>query len=77
MNQYELLTFVVLTKMASLVLGGLITVLAFRASRRRASSPMWLFALGVGLVTLAIGLVGGVDLVVDGVVIQARSSKVW
>lgn len=66
MNEYELLTFVVLAKTTTLVLGGLVATLAYRASRRQSSTTLRAFALGFGLVTVGVGVVGVLTLVTDG-----------
>lgn len=66
MNEHELLTFVVLAKTTTLVLGGLIALLAYRASQRQSSSTLRAFALGFGIVTLGVGAVGVLTLVAAG-----------
>ncbi|MBX0322522.1 hypothetical protein EGH21_05720 [Halomicroarcula sp. F13] len=50
----------VLTSAVVLVLGGVITHLAYRAARRNGSPVMRRFAAGFGLVTLGLLLGGGV-----------------
>ncbi|MBV0925629.1 hypothetical protein KTS45_15595 [Halomicroarcula limicola] len=66
---------VVITSAVVLVLGGVVTHLAYRAARRSGSPVMRRFAVGFGLVTLGLLLGGGVHQMLgwgflDGVLVQ-------
>lgn len=51
---------IVLAKTVTLVCGGFVTVLAYRAYRRTGSSALWALMTGFGLVTTGALLAGGV-----------------
>jgi hypothetical protein len=55
----EILTLLVVAKLATLAFGGLVTFLAFRAYRRTGESSLRALAAGMGLVTLG-ALLGGI-----------------
>ena len=67
MSHYEITTTTLIIgfKTLTLVLGGLITYLAYRAYRRTRSRSLGALALGFGIVTLGTFLAGIVDQVLD------------
>ncbi len=67
MSPYEITTTTLIIgfKTLTLVLGGLITYLAYRAYRRTRSRSLGALTLGFGIVTLGTFLAGIVDQVLD------------
>ncbi|MFB6295271.1 MAG: hypothetical protein ABEH66_00295 [Halobacteriales archaeon] len=58
-NAIDLATLTVVAKVVVLVLGGMITGLAYRAAKRTGSAALRLFAIGFAVITLG-ALLGGV-----------------
>jgi len=56
---------IIVLKTVTLLLGGLITLLAYRAYRRTGAQPLWYLSLGLGIVTLGSLLAGVVDQVLQ------------
>lgn len=60
----ELAGYIIAAKAIVLVLGGLITHLAYKAYRRRGSPELRWFSVGFGIITLGAFLGGVLDLVI-------------
>ncbi len=56
---------IIALKTLTLLLGGLITLLAYRAYRRTGARPLWYLSVGFGIVTLGSLLAGVVDQVLQ------------
>jgi hypothetical protein len=57
----DLSPFIVVAKVVVLVLGGVITHLAYRAFRRTGANALKLFAIGFGVITVGALIGGGID----------------
>ena len=57
----DLTPFIVAAKVVVLVLGGVITHLAYRAFRRTGATALKLFAIGFGVITVGALIGGGID----------------
>lgn len=57
----DLAPFIIIAKLVVLVLGGVITHLAYRAFRRTGATALKLFAIGFGVITVGALIGGGID----------------
>ncbi len=64
-NEFTIETAIVVTKTVTLLLGGLITYLAFKAYRRTGSPSLRALTIGFGIVTVGSLLAGVIDVVLS------------